>query len=158
MINLDRCNGFLTALALVNCEPCDVYADFGVAALPAAASMTESLSQYFVRQFRDWPSLPHADRTEWHVTLNDITERRAKRLAAIADRWFFLSDHMAAAPLGTHRGNLVSRFIDIIEEQFDDFVAYEVNTSPPVWYAMFWSDIAFERGGERYLLHFSHSD
>ena len=80
------------------------------------------------------------------------------QLEDICQRWFFSSRHMQAAPGGRFRAHLVAAFIESLDQSLAGYAMHTVMMTPPMWYAIHWDEIAFELGGDRYLLHFSHSD
>ncbi|OEZ81050.1 hypothetical protein JAB6_40850 [Janthinobacterium sp. HH104] len=151
-----RCQGFLEALALLNGEASDLCASYELQRLPDAPDLATALGlrveDYALHVIAPARDLPAA---LWHI--HTVPCGRAQ-LEQVCQRWFFSSRHMQAAPPGRFRAQLVASFMESIDDALGGFFLYAVTMAPPMWYAIHWDEIAFERDGERYLLHFSHSD
>ncbi|WP_035817540.1 hypothetical protein [Janthinobacterium sp. RA13] len=151
-----RCQGFLEALALLNSEASDLCASYELQRLPAAPDLTTALGlrveDYALNVIAPARDLPAP---LWHISAAPCGRAH---LEQVCQRWFFSSQHMQAAPPGRFRAQLVAAFLESIDEVSGDFSLHAVTMTPPMWYAIHWDEIAFERDGERYLLHFSHSD
>lgn len=159
-VPLDYCRGFLDALALLNSEASDLAASYELQALPAAPSLTAALGRrvedHALNQIAPARELPaHL----WQIDTGPLAEGE---FDVIVERWFFSSQHMQAAPGGAFRRNVQNAFVSALQQSLSGFAAFKVGMRPPMWYAIHWDEIAFERGAgsdaERYLLHFSHSD
>ncbi|NHQ91291.1 hypothetical protein [Janthinobacterium lividum] len=153
-----RCQGFLEALALLNSEVSDLCASYELQRLPDAPDLATALglrvedhALHVIEPARDLPA------ALWH--LHAAPCGRA-HLEQVCQRWFFSSQHMQVAPPGRFRAQLVVAFLESIDNALGGFSLHAVTMTPPAgfWYAIHWDEIAFERDGERYLLHFSHSD
>jgi hypothetical protein len=153
-----RCQGFLDALALLNSEASDLCATYELQRLADAPDLLTALglrvedhALHVIEPARDLPA------GLWQ--LNAAPCARA-HLAQACQRWFFSSRHMQAAPSGRFRAQLVAAFMESLDDALDGFSLHAVTMTTPsgFWYAIHWDEIAFERDGERYLLHFSHSD
>ena len=151
-----RCQGFLEALALLNGEASDLCASYELQRLPDAPDLSTALDlrveDYALHVIEPARDLPAA---LWHIHAAPCA--RAK-LEQVCQRWFFSSRHMQAAPPGRFRALLVAAFLESLDDALGGFSLHAVTMTPPMWYAIHWDEIAFERDGERYLLHFSHSD
>ena len=151
-----RCQGFLEALALLNGEASDLCASYELQRLPDAPDLATALGlrveDYALHVIEPARDLPAA---LWHIHAAPCA--RAK-LEQVCQRWFFASRHMQAAPPGRCRALLVAAFLESLDDALGGFSLHAVTMTPPMWYAIHWDEIAFERDGERYLLHFSHSD
>lgn len=157
-LNLAASRGFLEALAMLNGEASDLCASYELLRLPDAPDMTTALglrvedyALHVIEPARDLPA------PLWHIKLAPCARGH---LEQVCQRWFFSSRHMQAAPPGRFRAQLVAAFLESLDEALGDCSLYAVTMAPPsgFWYAIHWDEIAFERAGERYLLHFSHSD
>lgn len=153
-----RCQGFLEALALLNGEAGDLCASYELQRLPDAPDLATALglrvedhALHVIAPARDLPA------ALWHIK---VAPCGRTQLEQVCQRWFFSSQHMQAAPPGRFRAQLVAAFLESLDDAFGGFSPHAVTMTPPsgFWYAIHWDEIAFERDGERYLLHFSHSD
>ena len=151
-----RCQGFLEALALLNGEASDLCASYELQRLPDAPDLATALglrvedhALHVIAPARDLPA------ALWHIHAAPCGRAQ---LEQVCQRWFFSSRHMQAAPPGRFRAQLVASFMESIDDALGGFSPHAVTMTPPMWYAIHWDEIAFERDGERYLLHFSHSD
>ena len=151
-----RCQGFLEALALLNSEASDLCATYELQRLPDAPDLTTALGlrveDYASRVIAPARDLPAA---LWHIK---VAPCGRTQLEQVCQRWFFSSRHMQAAPPGRFRAQLAATFLESLDGALGGFSLHAVTMAPPMWYAIHWDEIAFERDGERYLLHFSHSD
>ncbi|MCC7643968.1 MULTISPECIES: hypothetical protein [unclassified Janthinobacterium] len=151
-----RCQGFLEALALLNGEASDLCASYELQRLPDAPDLSTALGlrveDYALNVIEPARDLPAA---LWHIHAAPCGRAQ---LEQVCQRWFFSSRHMQAAPPGRFRAHLVAAFLESLDDALGGFSRYAVTMTPPMWYAIHWDEIAFERDGERYLLHFSHSD
>jgi len=157
-LNMDHCRGFLDALAMLNSEACDLCATYELQRLPDAPDLLTALGMrvedYALNVIEPARDLPTA---LWHLKVAPCARAQ---LEQVCERWFFSSDHMQTAPPGRFRACLVKAFLEALDMSLAGFTAHAVKMTPPpgFWYAIHWDEIAFERDGERYLLHFSHSD
>ncbi|MNK47287.1 hypothetical protein D3C87_660940 [compost metagenome] len=151
-----RCQGFLEALALLNGEASDLCASYELQRLPDAPNLSTALGlrveDYALHVIEPARDLPAA---LWHIK---VAPCGRAELEQVCQRWFFSSRHMQAAPPGRFRAQLVAAFLESVDDALGGFSLHAVTMTPPMWYAIHWDEIAFERDGERYLLHFSHSD
>lgn len=151
-----RCQGFLEALALLNGEASDLCASYELQRLPDAPDLATALGlrveDYALNVIEPARDLPAA---LWHIHAAPCARAQ---LEQVCQRWFFSSRHMQAAPPGRFRAQLVAAFLESLDDALGGFSLHAVTMTPPMWYAIHWDEIAFERDGERYLLHFSHSD
>lgn len=151
-----RCQGFLEALALLNGEASDLCASYELQRLPDAPNLSTALGlrveDYVLNVIEPARDLPAA---LWHIK---VAPCGRAQLEQVCQRWFFSSRHMQAAPPGRFRALLVAAFLESLDDALGGFSLHAVTMTPPMWYAIHWDEIAFERDGERYLLHFSHSD
>ncbi|STQ92769.1 Uncharacterised protein [Janthinobacterium lividum] len=151
-----RCQGFLEALALLNGEASDLCASYELQRLPDAPDLSTALGlrveDYALHVIAPARDLPAA---LWHIK---VAPCGRAELEQVCQRWFFSSRHMQAAPPGRFRAQLVAAFLESLDDALGGFSLHAVTMTPPMWYAIHWDEIAFERDGERYLLHFSHSD
>lgn len=151
-----RCQGFLEALALLNGEASDLCASYELQRLPDAPNLSTVLGlrveDYALNVIEPARDLPAA---LWHIK---VAPCGRAELEQVCQRWFFSSRHMQAAPPGRFRAQLVAAFLESVDDALGGFSLHAVTMTPPMWYAIHWDEIAFERDGERYLLHFSHSD
>ncbi|NVI84406.1 hypothetical protein [Janthinobacterium sp. BJB401] len=151
-----RCQGFLEALALLNSEASDLCASYELQRLPDAPDLTTALGlrveDYALRVIAPARDLPAP---LWHISAAPCGRAQ---LEQVCQRWFFSSRHMQAAPPGRFRAQLVAAFLESLDDALGGFSLHAVTMTPPMWYAIHWNEIAFERDGERYLLHLSHSD
>ena len=155
-MSLDRCQGVLDALALLNSEAADLCASYEVRRLPDAPDLATALGL----RAEDHALNGSSPARELPAPLWRIANAPCGRaqLEDICQRWFFSSRHMQAAPGGRFRAHLVAAFIESLDQSLSGYAMHTVMMTPPMWYAIHWDEIAFERGGDRYLLHFSHSD
>ena len=153
-----HCQGFLEALTLLNSEASDLCASYELLRLPDAPDLATALglrvedyALHVIAPARDLPA------PLWHIKLAPCARAQ---LEQVCQRWFFSSQHMQAAPPGRFRAQLVAAFLASLDAALGGFSLHAVTMTPPAgfWYAIHWDEIAFERAGERYLLHFSHSD
>lgn len=153
-----RCQGFLEALAMLNGEASDLCASYELLRLPDAADLATALglrvedhALNVIGPARDLPA------ALWHI---EPAPCGRAHLEQVCQRWFFSSQHMQAAPPGRFRAQLVAAFLESLDNALRGCSLFAVTMKPPsgFWYAIHWDEIAFERDGERYLLHFSHSD
>ena len=151
-----HCQGFLEALALLNSEASDLCASYELQRLPEAPGLATALglrvedhALHVIAPARDLPV------ALWHIAAAPCGRAH---LEQVCQRWFFSSQHMQAAPAGRLRAQLVAAFLESLDAALGGFSLHAVTMTPPMWYAIHWDEIAFERDGERYLLHFSHSD
>jgi|GEM_PF-3264544 hypothetical protein len=155
-LNMDHCRGFLCALESLNGEASDLCASYELQRLPDAPDLFTALGlrveDYALNVIEPARVLPAA---LWHIAA--VPCGRA-HLEQVCQRWFFSSEHMRTAPPGHFRACLVNAFLEALDMSLAGFTAHAVTMTPPIWYAIHWGEIAFERDGERYLLHFSHSD
>lgn len=151
-----HCQGFLEALALLNGEASDLCASYELQRLPDAPDLATALGlrmeDYALHVIAPARDLPAA---LWHIK---VAPCGRAELEQVCQRWFFSSRHMQAAPPGRFRAQLVATFLESLDDALGGFSLHAVTMTPPMWYAIHWDEIAFERDGERYLLHFSHSD
>ncbi|MGK5005074.1 hypothetical protein [Janthinobacterium sp. LB2P70] len=151
-----RCQGFLEALALLNGEASDLCASYELQRLPDAPDLSTALGlrveDYALHVIAPARDLPAA---LWHIK---VAPCGRAELEQVCQRWFFSSRHMQAAPPGRFRALLAAAFLESLDDALGGFSRHAVTMTPPMWYAIHWDEIAFERDGERYLLHFSHSD
>ena len=151
-----RCQGFLEALALLNGEASDLCASYELQRLPDAPNLSTALGlrveDYALHVIEPARDLPAA---LWHIK---VAPCGRAQLEQVCQRWFFSSRHMQAAPPGRFRTLLVAAFLESLDDALGGFSLHAVTMTQPMWYAIHWDEIAFERDGERYLLHFSHSD
>lgn len=155
-MTLDYCQGFLRALALLNCEAADLCASYEIVRLPDAPDLATALGlrveDYALNQISPSRALPAP---LWRIATAPMARAQ---LQQVCQRWLFSSEHMQAAPAGHFRVHRVAQFLDLLDETLDGYEAHAVSMTPPIWYAIHWDEIAFVRGAERYLLHFSHGD
>ena len=151
-----HCQGFLEALALLNGEASDLCASYELQRLPDAPDLATALglrvedhALHVIAPARDLPA------DLWHIK---VAPCGRTHLEQVCQRWFFSSRHMQAAPPGRFRAQLAAAFLESLDDALGGFSLHTVTMTPPMWYAIHWDEIAFERDGERYLLHFSHSD
>lgn len=157
---LHSCTGFLDAMASLNSAPGDRYAQFFLAPLPAAPDLQQALTRYFDDYVNEnIVVVREGDAAhEWGIDTCPIEVPR-KYLAAKCEKWFFGSEHMRMAPPATHRANLIASFLHSVGLVIGmDGVTHSVSIAPPGWFAIDWDLVAFERGEQRFLLQFSHSD
>ena len=151
-----HCQGFLDALGVLNGEASDLCATYELQRLPAAPDLSTALGlrveDYALNVIAPAREVPAA---LWHVHAAPCGRAH---LEQVCQRWFFSSQHMQAAPPGRFRARLVAAFLESLDAALGGFSLHAVTMTPPMWYAIHWDEIAFERDGERYLLHFSHSD
>ena len=157
-MSVPHCQGFLEALAMLNGEASDLCASYELSRLPDAPDMATALGMRVedhalnvIAPARDLPA------ALWQIRLAPCGRAQ---LEQVCQRWFFSSRHMQAAPAGRFRAQLVGAFLESLDAALGRFSFYAVTMTPPTgfWYAIHWDEIAFECDGERYLLHFSHSD
>lgn len=154
--NIDHCRGFLDALSMLNSEASDLGASYELQRLPDAPDLLAALGLRVEQHALDaFGPARAAAAPLWQIKLAPF-ER--EQLPALCQRWFFSSRHMQTAPPGHFRASLVDAFLDALHVSLAGYTAHAVTMTPPVWYAINWSEVAFERGNERYLLHFSYSD
>lgn len=155
-MSLDHCQGMLDALALLNSEAADLCAIYELVRLPEAPELAMALGlrveDHALNAISPARELPAP---LWRIA---TTPCERAQLEDICQRWFFSSRHMQAAPGGRFRANLVAAFIESLDDMLAGYAMHKVTMTPPMWYAIHWDEIAFERGADRYLLHFSHSD
>lgn len=157
-MSIDRCLGFLDALALLNSEASDLCASHELSRLPDAPDLATALGlrveDYALNAIAPARHLPAP---LWQIKLAPCGRAQ---LEQVCQRWFFSSRHMQAAPVGRFRAQLVASFMESLDAALGDYSLHAVTMAPPAgfWYAIHWDEIAFELGDERYLLHFSHSD
>jgi hypothetical protein len=158
-LDLQKCNGFLAAMALANSEPSDCCAEFFLTLLPPAKDLKGALELYFENYVREANAVLRDGRSaeDWLVDTLAIDAVR-KLLSSVCEKWFFSSDHMRASPTGTHRANLISSFLDNLAITVGSGMMHRVYITPPCWYAIDWDEFVFENEEQRFLLHFSHSD
>ncbi|WFR81847.1 hypothetical protein P9875_12115 [Janthinobacterium rivuli] len=151
-----RCQGFLEALALLNSEASDLCASYELQRLPDAPDLTTALGlrveDYALNVIAPARDLPAP---LWHISAAPCGRAH---LEQVCQRWFFSSRHMQAAPPGRFRAQLVAAFLESLDDALCGFSLHAVTMTPPMWFAIHWDEIVFERDGERYLLHLSHSD
>lgn len=155
-MSFDYCQGFLDALALLNSEASDLCASYEIVRLPDAPDLATALGL----RVEDHALSQISPSRELSAPLWQIatTPMPRAQLQQVCQRWFFSSQHMQAAPAGQFRANLAAAFLEALGQALYGFDAHSVTMAPPMWYAIHWDEIAFVRGTERYLLHFSHSD
>ena len=155
-MSFDYCQGFLDALALLNSEASDLCASYEIVRLPDAPDLATALGLRMEDHARNQIT-PSRELSAplWQIA---TTPMPRARLQQVCQRWFFSSRHMQAAPGGRFRAHLVAAFIESLDQWLAGCAMHTVTMTPPMWYAIHWDEIAFERGGDRYLLHFSHSD
>jgi len=155
-MSLDHCQGFLDALALLNSEASDLCATYEIVRLPGAPDLATALGlrveDHALNQISPSRILPAP---LWQIAAMPMARAPLQQVCL---RWFFSSQHMQAAPAGRFRTSLAAAFLEALDQALDGFEAHSVTMAPPMWYAIHWDEIAFVRGAERYLLHFSHSD
>jgi len=162
MSSIDFCNGYLAALVRLNSEVTDAYADFELEALPVSTDLLASLTVRYERFpvtrrkiYRDIPA------ESWNIQITPMGDGMEEPFRAILRKWFFHTEHMGSTPAGPgghHRENVVIAFVDGLVAALGPFEAFYVTTTPPIWYAIDWDDIAIEANGGRYLLSLSYSD
>lgn len=157
-LNIDHCRGFLDALAMLNSEASDLCATYALLRLPDAPDLATALGlrveDYALNVIEPARNLPAA---LWHIKAAPCGRAQIEQAC---QRWFFSSEHMQMAPPDRFRAGLVNAFLEALDMSLAGFTAHAVSMAAPpgFWYAIHWDEIAFERDGERYLLHFSHSD
>ncbi|PLY43790.1 hypothetical protein CSZ94_07295 [Janthinobacterium sp. ROICE36] len=159
-LNVDHCRGFLDALSMLNSEASDLCATYELLRLPDAPDLLTALGMR-VEEYGLNGVGAARDVTAplWQIS---VAPYDRAQLPALCQRWFFSSKHMQTAPPGHFRACLVQAFLEALEMSLGEFAVHAVTMTPPIWYAINWNELAFERTNgresERYLLHFSYSD
>lgn len=157
-MSIDRCQGFLDALAMLNGEASDLCASYELSRLPDAPDLLTALGlRVEDHALNAIAPARHLPAPLWYI---NVAPCGRAQLEQVCQRWFFSSRHMQAAPPGRFRAQLVAGFLESLDAALGDCSLHAVTMAPPAgfWYAIHWDEIAFEVGDERYLLHFSHSD
>lgn len=156
---LQGCSGFLAAMTSLNHAEKDCYADFFLRPLPPAGSLREALALHFAHEVSENDVVLHDGRpaSDWRVHTEEVPFQKAFVARVCAD-WFFQSEYMQTALRDSYRDGLVDSFLGLLEQGIGACTVHSVSIDPPCWYAIRWDLIAFERGDDRFLLHFSHSN
>lgn len=149
-MSLDACNGFLEAMAQLNCG-CNHAPTYGLFKLPEADSLRESLAGHF--------SGLHPSE-EWEFELLPL-ENRPDHLRKRLHHWFFEQNYSPKDKSGISHNNAVAGFLDFFLPLIGpNAVGFEVQSHPPdsFWYGCMWEDLAFASETGFWLLHFDFSD
>lgn len=158
-MELLKCTGFLDAMTLLNSASSNCYAQFYLIRLPQADNLKAALALHYANYLKE-NDVVLRDGGSGETWLIDTLESAdpTKLLDSTCRKWFFCSEHMATAPSGNHRSNMISHFLDELRQAVGAGKTHRVYITPPCWYAIDWDEIAFEQEDQRYLLHFSHSN
>lgn len=154
-----RCTGFLDAMRLLNDEVSGCYADFFLKPLPPAGNLRDALAHHFEHYVSENHVVLHDGRraSDWRIHTEEVQLQKAFVARVCAD-WFFQSEYMRTALRDSYRDGLVDSFLGLLEQGIGACTVHRVLIDPPCWYAIRWNLVAFERGGDRFLLGFSHSN
>lgn len=152
MVNLDYINGYLKAMACLNAEP-NHYCDYTVKLLDHKGHFTDTLAHHFQSIADEHGKF--FDAQLWHIKPKQIT---VDEFIQQINKWFFKQSYSPTL----HRENGmrgVSGFIDILSHlELNKCYLYEIETMPPMWYAIQWCDLLLVYQNNYYLIYFCLDD
>lgn len=148
---LQRCSGFLDAIALWNSDGACMHRYF-LTPLPPAPDLHDALTLHFEEQLDD-------DTVDAWAMDTQVVEAPKAYLLPICEKWFFRTQagglSMPSAPGDDQRSILIAEFLDKLGQAIGkESAAYSVSVRLPAWYASEWDLIAFEYADRRFLLMF----
>lgn len=152
MLNLDCINGYLTAMRCLNAGP-NHYCDYSMNLLDNKGNFTDTLAHHF-QSITDGKGQCF-DAKLWQINPKPIT---VDEFIQQIDKWFFKQNY--SPTLHKENNNWgVSSFIDILSPlELNKCYLYEIETTPPMWYATQWCDLLLVYQNDHYLLHFDLDD
>lgn len=160
-MNVERLNGYLDAMATINGG-----ADFGTSytlkQIPAAGSPDDALDRYFNGGIWCENSLFPAHQVEkavWSLGHHLVDPSYLREKLA---EWFLGMRFSPKPYADLQAANVVSGFLDLLEEDGDCTVPYQIwsvqNSVFHRFYECMWDDLLIEQEGNYYLLHLGVSD
>ena len=152
MLNLDCINGYLTAMCCLNAGP-NHYCDYSMNLLDNKGNFTDTLAHHFQPITNGQGQC--FDAKLWQINPKPIT---VDEFIQQIDKWFFKQNYSPTLHKeNNNRG--VSGFIDILSPlELNKCYLYEIETTPPMWYATQWCDLLLVYQNDHYLLHFDLDD
>lgn len=153
-MSLESCNAYLEALELLN-EGCNHGCTYCVDLLSGIGDVHRSLDVYFGESStsRDPPQSPE----RWKIRTVELGKTWRPRIESATTRWFFQTLFSPKVEHETQRF-VVRGFVDRLAAVVGDTLAFEVHTTPPMFYECAWEDFAFSSANSNWLLHFGVSD
>lgn len=152
MINLDYINGYLNAMCCLNAG-LNHYCDYSMKLLNNKGNFTDTLAHHF-QSIADGHG-KFFDAQLWHIKPKPLT---VDEFIQQINKWFFKQSYSPTL----HRENEmrgVSGFIDILSPlELNKCYLYEIETMPPMWYAIQWCDLLLVYQNNYYLLYFCLDD
>lgn len=152
MLNLDHINGYLNAMRCLNAGP-NHNCDYAMNLLDNKGNITDTLAHYFQSMANGQGEC--FDAMLWQIKPKQIT---VDKFIQQIDKWFFKQSY---SPI-LHKENgtaTVCGFIDILFPiVLSKCYLYEIETTPPMWYATAWCDLLLIHQNDYYLLHFDLDD
>lgn len=148
---LQRCSGFLDAIALYNSDGASVCSYF-LTPLPPATDLLDALALHFEEQLDD-------DALDAGAFGTQVVEAPKAHLLPLCEKWFFRAPagslSMPSAPDNAHRSILIAEFLDKLGQAIGkESAAHSVSVRLPAWYASEWDLTAFAYADRRFLLMF----
>lgn len=152
MLNLDCINGYLTAMCCLNAGP-NHYCDYSMNLLDNKGNFTDTLAHHFQPITNGQGQC--FDAKLWQINPKPIT---VDEFIQQIDKWFFKQNYSPTLHQeNKNRG--VSGFIDtLLPIVLSQCYLYEIETTPPIWYATQWCDLLLVYQNDHYLLHFDLDD
>ena len=154
---LDACNSYLQAFAGLN-DGANHGSTYCIEQLPSADSLDVALGLYFSAMYTS--RTPPQPAASWNIRTTRLADDWESHLTEVAIHWFFrqefsprIEDYNDYKVQGAAK-----RFLERLTAIVGASRAFQVETTPPMWYECVWADYAFERGNSRWLLHFGFSD
>ncbi len=153
MSDLDALNVLLAEIATAN-DGANHGSDYVLDTLPTAGSLKLALDAYFAAMRTSLS--PPQSAEQWNIRVTEWTDAQP-RLRAAAQHWFYEQEFSPIVHENTTEQTLTA-FMTRLESIVGESRVFEVNVDPPMWYECAWQDFAFDRGANRWLLHFGFSD
>lgn len=151
-MNIDYINGYLDAMRDLNLGP-NHCCDYAIKLLDNKGNFKDTLDHHF-------QSIPdghgkYFDAALWHIKPKQII---VDEFIQQINKWFF-KQHYSPTTHKENGNSATMGFIDILHPiVLTECYLYEIETIPPLWYAIFWCDLLLIYQNDYYLLHFDFSD
>lgn len=151
-INLAYVNSYLDAMRCLNMGP-NHGVNFSIQLLKKKDKLNDTLAQHFESLVDSMGK--HYEAALWHIKPEQITK---EKFTQIITHWFFQL-YYSPTPHKENTALGVNGFLDaLLPVMLNQCYLYEINTSPPIWYATQWCDLLIIYQHEYYLLQFASDD
>ncbi|WP_033753570.1 hypothetical protein [Pantoea sp. NGS-ED-1003] len=140
----ERLTGFMRAVGCMN-DTANRVSDYFVIKLEESDSLLTSLGMYHSSVTDKFPA------AYWHPRLRACSQKIFMETVA---SWFFEHTDTQLLP-SSLKQNLLTNFIDDLNEMTGAPLFFSLITSPPVWYGSLHEEFVIESQYGNYLVHFS---